>query len=117
MSDVDDEMSANASGTSAPPDKKAKNMRPLSVSPTKWNKNLHCLPGGCCLKCKEELGSDSKAVQCNLYAAWIHVTCEGLSDEVYDNIMVLGELNNVVYYCGTNNCISHIKHATVVYLP
>ena len=117
MSDVDDDTaSANVSGTLAPPDKKARKKRPLSVSPTKRNENLYCLPGGCCLKCKEELGSDSKAVQCDLCAAWIHTKCEGLSDEVYDNIMVLGGLSNVVYYCDTNNCISRIKQLLFTFL-
>ena len=67
-------------------------------------------------KCKEELGSDSKAVQCDLCAAWIHTKCEGLSDEVYDNIMVLGGLSNVAYYCDTNNCISRIKQLLFTFL-
>ena len=52
--------------------------------------------------------TDSKAIQCNPCAAWIHATCEGLSDEMYDSIMMLGG-NTVLYYCDTNNCISCIK--------
>ena len=87
----------------------------MSHRPNK-NKNLYCLPGGCCLKCKEELGSDSKAVQCDLCAAWIHTKCKGLSDEVYDNIIVLGGLSNVTYYCDTNNCISRIKQLLFTFL-
>jgi len=105
----DDTVSANVRGTSVHPDKKARNKRLLSVSPTKRNENLCCLSGGCCLKYEEKLGSDCKAVQCDLCAAWIHVKCEGLSDEVYDNVMALGGLNNVMHYCDTNNCISHVK--------
>ena len=50
-----------------------------------------CLPGGCCPKCKEDVETDSKAMQCDLYMLHgrIHATCEGLSDEMY-SIMVLG---------------------------
>jgi len=93
MSCVDDDTaSASVSGTSAPPDKKA------SVSPTKQTKNLGYLSGGRCLKCEEELGSDCKAMQCDLCAAWIHAKCEGLSDKVYDNIMVLGGFNNFMFH-------------------
>jgi len=56
MSNVDDDtVSANLSDTSAPPDKKARNKRPLSVSPIEWNESLCYLSGGCCLKCEEEL--------------------------------------------------------------
>ena len=40
----------------------------------------------------------------------------GLSDEMYDSIMVLGGLNNVLYYCDTNNCISHIKQLLFTFL-
>jgi len=106
MSDVDDDtVPANVSETSA----RARNKRPFSVSPTKRNENLCCLLGGCCLQCEEELGSDCKAVQCDLCAAWIHAECEGLLDEVYGNVMALGGLNNAMYYCDTNNCISRIK--------
>jgi len=36
--------------------------------------------------------------------------CENVSDEVYENLnAVLGNLNNFVYYCDANNCISRIK--------
>ena len=56
----------------------------------------------------QEVETDSKGVQCDLCAASIHATCEGLSDEMYDSIMALGRLNNVLCYCDTNNCISHI---------
>ena len=56
------------------------------------------------------LGADSKAVQCDLCGAWIHVKCEGVSDEVYSKLnAVLGDLSNLAYYCESNNCISKIK--------
>lgn len=117
MSGIEDESLVNTSGSSAPPDKRARSSkRPISVSPTKRDENLHCLPGGCCPKCKEEVETDSKAIQCDLCAAWIHATCKGLSDEMYDSIMVLGGLNNVLYYCDTNNCISRIKQLLFTFL-
>jgi len=118
MSNVDDDtVSANLSDTSASPDKKARNKRPLSVSPTKWNENLCYFSGGCCLKCEEELGSDCKAVQCYLCAAWKHGFM--LNVKVYQMkcmVMALGGLNNVMYYCDTNNCISHIKQLLFTFL-
>jgi len=52
-------------------------------------------------------------VQCNL---WIHAKCEGLSDELCDNIMLLGGLNSVTYYCDTNNCISCINNCCLLSL-
>jgi len=56
------------------------------------------------------LGADSKAVQSDLCGAWIHANCEGFSDDIYDKMnAVIGGLNNFVYYCETNNCISRIK--------
>ena len=55
-------------------------------------------------------------IQCDLCVAWIHATCKGLSDEMYDSIMVLGGLNNVLYYCDTNYCISHIKQLLCAFL-
>ena len=45
-----------------PTDKRARSgKRPISVSPTKCDENVHCLPGGCCPKCKE-VETDSKAI-------------------------------------------------------
>jgi len=97
--------------TTEPPSKKShRPKRPLSVSPEKRQDSLRDLPGGCCIKCNQTLGADSKAVQCDLCGAWIHAVCEGFSDDVYDQInAVIGSLNNFVYYCESNNCISRIK--------
>ena len=96
--------------TSQPPEKRHRGKRPLSVSPTKRQEQLSNLPGGCCIKCEQELGAESKAIQCDLCGSWKHSQCENVSDEVYENLnAVLGNLNNFVYYCDTNNCISRIK--------
>ena len=54
--------------------------------------------------------SDSKAIQHDLCGSWIHAACESISDKVYDSMnVVLGNANNFVYYCETNNCTSRIK--------
>jgi len=56
------------------------------------------------------LGADSKVVQCDSCGAWIHVKCEGVSDEVYSKLnAVLGDLSNLAYYCESNNRINKIK--------
>jgi len=111
MSDTPVETSATQPSTDAPPPKKPhRPKRPLSVSPEKRQANLQNLPGGCCIKCNQALGAESKAVQCDLCGAWIHAICEGFSDDTYDEInAVIGSLNNFVYYCESNNCISRIK--------
>jgi len=62
------------------------------------------------VKCKQDLGPDCKAIQCDLCGSWIHFRCESVSDEVYENMNgALDSLNNFVYYCDTNNCFSQIK--------
>ena len=39
-----------------------------------------------------------------------------VSDEVCENVSgVLGSLNNLVYYCETNNCVSRIKQLLFAY--
>ena len=84
---------AESQAVRPPPDKRPK--RPHSVSPTKKLEQLMNLPGGCCMKRNQQLGPDCKAIQCD---SWIHSRCEGVSDEVYENMSgVLGNLNNLVY--------------------
>ena len=110
MSQVSDDTSDLLIEVQEPPGKRRKPKRPLSVSPEKVQESLQNLPGGNCFKCKQVLGADSKAVQCDLCGAWIHVKCEGVSDEVYSKLnAVLGDLSNLAYYCESNNCISKIK--------
>jgi len=103
---------ADESGPQAsePPGKRQRNKRPLSVSPAKRQELLRNLPGGSCLKCDQELGAESKALQCDLCGSWIHSECESISDETYESLNdALGNLSNVVYYCDSNNCISRIR--------
>ena len=117
MSNVADETSDTQPGTTdAPPVKRHRPKRALSISPEKQQNSLQNLPGGSCVKCDHVLGSDCKAVQCDLCGAWIHAKCEGISDEIYDKMnVVLGGLNNFVYYCESNNCISRIKQLLYTY--
>jgi len=56
MSKVDEVTLVSNEGESAPPEKQTRKKRPLSVSPTKSMENLCNLPGGCCIKCKEDIG-------------------------------------------------------------
>ena len=110
MSQVSDDTSDLLIEVQEPPGKRRKPKRPLSVSPEKVQESLQNLPGGNCFKCKQVLGADSKAVQCDLCGAWIHVKCEGVSDEVYSKLnAVLGDLSNLAYYFESNNCSSKIK--------
>ena len=111
MSDsVNEESTSESTAPDAEVLQKRSRKRPLSVSPQKRGESLRTLPGGCCIKCNDELGADSKAIQCDLCGSWIHAACENISDEVYGNMnVVLGSVNNLVYYCETNNCTSRIK--------
>ena len=93
--------------TSQPPENWHRKKCPLSVSPTKRQDQPSDLPGECCIKCEIELGVESKLIQCDLCGSWIHPQCKNVSDEVYENI--LGNFNNIVHYCDTNNCISRTK--------
>ena len=103
MSQVSDDTLSSQTGTAA---KRHRPKRPLSLSPEKLQESLQNLPGGNCLKCNEALGTDSKAVQCDLCGAWIHSKCEGVSDEIYDKMnVVLGSSNNLVYYCDVRSII------------
>jgi len=87
--------------TSQPPEKRHRGKRPLSVSPTKRQEQLSNLPGGCCIRCEQELDAESKVIQCDLCGSSIH----SQYDEVSENLnAVLGNLNNFVYYCDANNC-------------
>ena len=110
MSQVSDDTSDLLIEMSEPPGKRHKPKRPLSVSPEKVQESLQNFPDGNCFKCKQVLRTDSKAVQCDLCGAWIHVKCEWVSDEVYSKLnAVLGDFSNLAYYCESNNCISKIK--------
>ena len=82
MSQVSDDTSVLQIEVSEPSGKRRKPKRPLSVLPGKVQESLQNLPGGNCFKRKQVLGADSKAVQCDLCGAWIHVKCEGVSNEL-----------------------------------
>jgi len=45
-----------------------------------------------------------------------HASCENISDDVYDSMnTVLGSINNFVYYCEGNTCISKIKQLLFIF--
>jgi len=92
-----------------PPEKSFK--RPLSVSPTKKLEQLKNFPGGCCVKCKQELESLS-SVTCVVHGFILFVEVYQM---MYRTNGVLGSLNNLVYYCEANNCISQIKQLLFTY--
>ena len=98
MSNTEEDSTSVALTAAAPAEKRPRNgKRPLSVSPEKRGKPLGTLTGGCCIKCEEELGADSKAVQCDLCGSWIHAVCENISGDVYDSMnTVLGSVNNFI---------------------
>ena len=107
MPNVDEGSTIPATDFVPPAEKRSRNKWPLSISPEKWGEPLCNIAGGCCIKCKDELGANSKAIQCDLCGSWINAACEKISDEVMN--VILGSVNNFVYYCETNNCTSRIK--------
>jgi len=63
MSNAEEYSTSITLTATAPAEKQPRNgKRPLSVSPENHGKPLSALTGGCCMKCKEELEADSKAV-------------------------------------------------------
>ena len=37
---------------------------------------------------------------------WVHAKCDNLSQDQYKAINTLSEINNCVYYCNINNCLT-----------
>ena len=54
-------------------------------------------------------------IQCDLCGMWVHAVCEGITREKYKAIKSLA-LENLVYYCQINNCLSHIKNIINKYI-
>ena len=68
-----------------------------------------------CGKCNKKCTSRGDAIQCDLCGIWVHAVCEGISHEKYKAIKSLA-LENVVYYCQINSCLSRIKNITNDYI-
>ena len=66
------------------------------------------LYGHCGKNCSDK-GLD-KAIQCDLCAAWVHASCEGVSSDDYKLMKNLtSSSKNVIYYCSLNQCLSRVK--------
>ena len=68
-----------------------------------------------CGKCNKKCTSRGDAIQCDLCGMWVHAVCEGISHEKYKAIKSLA-LENVVYYCQINSCLSRFKNITNDYI-
>ena len=66
------------------------------------------LCGHCGKNCRDKVLN--KAIQCDLYAAWVHASCEGVSSDDYKLMKNLtSSSKNVIYYCSLNQCLSRVK--------
>ena len=66
------------------------------------------LCGHCGKNCSDK-GLD-EAIQCDLCAAWVHASCEGVSSDDYKLLTNLtSSSENVIYYCSLNQCL-HSKN-------
>ena len=63
-----------------------------------------------CGKCKKKCKGES--IQCDLCGLWAHASCEGITRDQYRAITAFSTIDNVVYYCRTNDCSSRIKFIT-----
>ena len=68
-----------------------------------------------CGKCNKKCTSKGDAIQCDLCGTWVHAACEGITHEKYKAIKSLA-LDNIVYYCQINNCLSRTKHIINEYI-
>ena len=68
-----------------------------------------------CGKCNKKCALRGDAIQCDLCGMWVHAVCEGISHEKYKAIKSL-TLENVVYYCQINSCLSRNKNITNDYI-
>ena len=66
------------------------------------------LCGHCGKNCRDKVLN--KAIQCDLYAAWVHASCEGVSSDDYKLFTNLNSSESVIYYCNLNQCLSQVKH-------
>ena len=51
-----------------------------------------------CLKCSDVINEDSKALQCDLCAGWVHITCAKLSIKAYTTLQ---SLSGSMWLCDT----------------
>jgi len=63
-----------------------------------------------CGYCGKECTSACEPLQCDLCSFWVHAACEGLEKEQYKSLKELSSsLNNVLYYCQLNNCVTRSR--------
>ena len=62
-----------------------------------------------CGKCNKKCEEDDDAIQCDLCRMWVHANCDNVSQEQYKAINTLSEINNCVYYCNINDCLTRLK--------
>ena len=62
-----------------------------------------------CGKCNKKCEEDDDAIQCDLCRMWVHTNCDNVSQEQYKAINTLSEINNCVYYCNINDCLTRLK--------
>ena len=58
-------------------------------------------PKNPCLRCRKDVTKDHKSVQCQTCQFWVHVECQGISDELF-NFLLEGE--GVCWNC--NSCLA-----------
>ena len=74
---------------------------------------IQSLPGEICPYYNEPCTATNKVVQCDLCGVWVHIKCEGLPEDIYENLNKVCEIvNNICYYCEANHRNSRIKQLT-----
>jgi len=60
-----------------------------------------------CGHCNKKCTIRSEAIQCDLCQSWVHAACEGVSKEEYEMLsQVTDSVENVVYFCKLNSCLT-----------
>ena len=100
----------NQVATNTPSGGQSKRRKPdTDESPDKLSQLLD-KPVDICGYCKKKCTAKCEALQCDLCAAWLHASCEGLTKDQYKLLNQLASsTHNIVYYCSYNHCLDRFK--------
>ena len=67
------------------------------ISPGARDAMIQSLPGEICPYCNEPYTVTNKAVQCDLCGVWVHIKCESLPEDIYENLNKVCEIVNNIW--------------------
>ena len=71
------------------------------------------LSGDICRHCDKqciETGEQGQVIQCDMCGVWVHVACDGISKDHYqDLVSITSNIENLAYLCRLNSCQVRFK--------